>query len=408
MEKGKSDNAVRTRRKTLLFSLVLLMLTATVVEVLAFSCLWLFRDRFSIRTSDYLVTEEQLPKLARRHNPDLGWDTNFSSPFGERPKTRDYGRALMTTFGDSNTYCGEVGPEDTWQEYLSEILQADVYNFGVGGYGTDQAYLKYREKAAALRPAIVALGLITENMGRVVNSYRPFYNPETGIRLPKPRFELEHGALVLKQNPILDKADLLKLTNEAFLEELGRKDFWYRFDRPFATFTFPYSRCLVSRPLWDRVLSRGDDRNPRPREELWRQEEYSTLMFAIFRQFVADVSAAGATPIIVLLPQRSDVRSQLEEERPRYAVGRILDHCEAAGYHCFEAITALADNVKSAGDMDRFFPGHISAGGNRIIAVHFAAYLKELADELGKREAWFGSTSSPLGAPRELPARELS
>ena len=390
---------MRSRRKTLLFSLVLLILTLTLVEVLVFASLWFFGDRFFIATSNYLVTEEQLPKVAKRHDPDLGWDTHFRTTYGERPKARDYGSPLMTTFGDSNTFCGEVGPADTWQEYLSEILEADVYNFGVGGYGTDQAYLKYRRKASELQPAIVALGLITENIGRLVSTYRPFYYPETGVlRLTKPRFEMKHGALVLKKNPILDKADLVKLTTEAFIEELGRQDFWYRFDRESRTFTFPYSRWLVSRTLWERALFPGDGRNPRPRRVLWSQEGHRALMFAIFQQFVADVTASGATPIIVLLPEGRDVQWQLKEKRPRYAVGSVLDHCDAAGYHCFEAITGLVDIVKSVGDIDRFFPGHISAEGNRIIAEHLAAYLEELSDQLGKREAWFGRQPDRPGA----------
>ena len=41
-----------------------------------------------------------------------------------------------------------------------------------------------------------------ENVNRVVNRYRPFYSPRSGVALSKPRFVLEGDGLRLLPNPV--------------------------------------------------------------------------------------------------------------------------------------------------------------------------------------------------------------
>src|SRR6476661_1198597 len=48
----------------------------------------------------------------------------------------------INTYGDSFTQCQQVSDGETWQEYLAAHLGEPVRNFGVGGYGTYQAYLR--------------------------------------------------------------------------------------------------------------------------------------------------------------------------------------------------------------------------------------------------------------------------
>ena len=48
------------------------------------------------------------------------------------------GVTRILTFGDSFTYCAEVGDLDAWQHQLEQRrADLEVPNFGVGGYGTD-------------------------------------------------------------------------------------------------------------------------------------------------------------------------------------------------------------------------------------------------------------------------------
>ena len=110
--------------------------------------------------------------------------------FGARTNALFSEDVAISTYGDSHTECDEVNDHETWQVGLSERLGANVRNFGVGAYGTDQAVLRLeRHLRAGLKTPYVILGVHEENIGRVVNIYRPFYYEVHPSTLTfKPRF----------------------------------------------------------------------------------------------------------------------------------------------------------------------------------------------------------------------------
>ena len=50
--------------------------------------------------------------------------------------------ACAYIFGDSFSYSDEVLDNETWGEILGKKMKCQIYNYGVGGYGSDQALLK--------------------------------------------------------------------------------------------------------------------------------------------------------------------------------------------------------------------------------------------------------------------------
>ena len=64
--------------------------------------------------------------------------------------------------------------------YRAKGKKFEVLNLGVGGYGTDQAFLKYKLTQKNLDADMVLIGYMTENCNRNVNTYRPFY-----VKTPK-------------------------------------------------------------------------------------------------------------------------------------------------------------------------------------------------------------------------------
>jgi len=48
----------------------------------------------------------------------------------------------INTYGDSFTQCAQVNDGETWQEFLAAHIREPIRNFGVGGYGVYQAYLR--------------------------------------------------------------------------------------------------------------------------------------------------------------------------------------------------------------------------------------------------------------------------
>ena len=123
----------------------------------------------------------------------------------EYAETPPAGVLRLACFGDSFTHGSEVSTEDTWAYQLEQRdSRLEVLNFGVGGYGTDQALLRFRH--AGLRGAQVALiGLMPENIGRNVNRYRPLWYPATQGCVAKPRFVMTDRGLESVPSPLPDE-----------------------------------------------------------------------------------------------------------------------------------------------------------------------------------------------------------
>jgi hypothetical protein len=94
----------------------------------------------------------------------------------------------LAAFGDSFTHCDDVENRECWTAQLEEQVPGlEVLNFGVSGYAPDQAWLRYQLEGQQYQPCAVLIGFMVENVHRVVNRFRPFYQPETGITLPVGR-----------------------------------------------------------------------------------------------------------------------------------------------------------------------------------------------------------------------------
>ena len=106
--------------------------------------------------------------------------------------TPPHGISRITTFGDSFTHCDDVNNNETWQAIIESYQSnLEVLNFGVPGYGLDQAYLRYLEDGSQYESHITLIGFMSENIYRNVNTFRPFYYKTTGIPLAKPRFLID-------------------------------------------------------------------------------------------------------------------------------------------------------------------------------------------------------------------------
>ena len=75
----------------------------------------------------------------------------------------------IVTFGDSYNFCRQVEDKNTWQEHLSKEKKIFVSNFGVGNYGLDQAYLKYK-KTKETNLKVVIFCFVPETICRIQSS----------------------------------------------------------------------------------------------------------------------------------------------------------------------------------------------------------------------------------------------
>jgi hypothetical protein len=146
--------------------------------------------------------EDYLKKRDQR----LGWPApDTFGKDGKRDKTGsriiplfpdpDANPSCVSLFGDSFTWSDEVNNEDAWSNVLSKLLNCRVANYGVPGYGTDQAFLRFMQYTED-NSKIVILGHVSENILRNVNQFRDLLYPELGYGF-KPRFILDNNKQLL-------------------------------------------------------------------------------------------------------------------------------------------------------------------------------------------------------------------
>ena len=206
----------------------------------------------------------------------------------------------IALFGDSFTADDDVSDADTWGNQLEIALnragiRAETLNFGVGGYGMDQAYLRWQKLGRAYNPDIVIFGFQPENLDRNVNIFRHLYIHGYGIPLSKPRFLLGDTRLELINSPVVPPEQLIATFESFASDPLARYEAYYR-GRDAASRWWAGSRLIA---LIHEVLKSSpslDETRYGP------GSERGELGKAIVDAFAADVAATGAEFIIAHLP----------------------------------------------------------------------------------------------------------
>jgi hypothetical protein len=351
-------------RKKIAFSLILIAFLWVVIELACLTALWALK-RYKHLEYQPRVVEDLNDKhkgiLAAQiadtssymvFDPELGWTIR---PNGNKPQykanskgmraTREYalqpepGIVRVGAFGDSFTHGSGVPTGFTWEEKLeSSVPGLEVLNFGIPGSDPGQALLRYRREGVQYHPSIVLIGAMSENINRMVNTFRPFYFSRSGIPFSKPRFAVEGGKLVLIENPIrsIDEYKQLLSDPERVLPRLGEHDYFYqRFNRRSRLDFLPsvrFARIIQNQYFNQPIFTPGGLYNT-------RSEAYQ-VTFRVLDQFYREALDHGSLPIVVLFPQRRDVRLRLDHEKVTYQP--LLDDLRRRGYRVID----LADGFE--------------------------------------------------------------
>lgn len=350
---------------------------------------------FDLNTYVDGISEEYFARAADRFDPDLGWDNvpgNQSPPrkncagdswsigfdaLGSRNNPHRSDDVLISLYGGSYTLSEEVNDSQTWQYFLSESTGTKVLNFGVGGYGPDQALVKLkRNLERGIRTPIVVLGLYSAGIRRVVNAYRPYYGPHTGIKLGfKPLLVERDGRFEWIDVPIQSIDD--RAAVKAAAAHVRQYDHWYEFNKLKPRVRFPYSFALLHTAYF-LVAHHIPDR------DFWgAKPETVAIMWELVRQFVALGEQEGFMPVVAFLPESGELEGYRDGEPPRYErfKKRLIRHYGPA------ELTTL-DVYEETFRPDDFMtkPGcHASAYGNRITAQAVHRAIAPLVERLKLR-----------------------
>lgn len=291
------------------------------------------------------------------------------------------GTLRIAAFGDSFVYGNEVRPQDSWPQIMERhSSQIEVLNFGVGGYGVDQAFLRYVNESTRFHPQIVLLVFFPDDLRRLVNVYRRFID-DGELPLAKPRYRLdEQRNLVLLRSPWSSMADYERLLQHPdAVTEIGRRDHWYMttiYENPLYDWSATVRLLVrVGGKVYDGYLDR--DRIFRGKELSARSEAFR-IQIAIFREFVQRARARHERPFILLLPDRSSIMRARSGLRTHYEP--IAEAVQSEGLPMIDAIEAFRFRTSNPGEsIDAWFMpgGHYSPRGNEIVAQLLLARLQE-------------------------------
>jgi hypothetical protein len=228
---------------------------------------------------------------------------------GETALDGGAGVLRVALFGDSFTFGDEVGQDETWGVALERGLAArgvpaEVLNFGVNAYGTDQAYLRWRSAGRRRHPAVVVLGLQPENVLRNLNVFRPLYFMGSEVPLSKPRFIVQDGALATVNMPTIPVDGLHDALATLDANTLLAHE---RYFGPYEAHWWLRSRAAAL------VVTALADARSNP---FHLSAEARDLGVRLVDAFAADVQATGAGFVVVHLPRREDIAAELAGQAP--------------------------------------------------------------------------------------------
>lgn len=261
-------------------------------------------------------------------------------------------RHRIALVGDSFTFGLEVRYEDTWGHRLEMAMgpEYQVLNFGVDGFGVDQAVRRYERDVVQWKPDIVVLSVINSDLRRTMCVYGFLCFAGAAIPFPKPRLVLAGDTLVQLNAPLPRPESLLVRTHAASELPFIAFDASYdpaEWDRRFLDHSFVL-RLLFSRERpWTRI---------RPEISDAALQDVNGLLF---RSFMARVRARGSIPIVVFFPSMNDF---LSESQGRRSVAKdVLRRHHVPFIDMTECVSRIDSRT-------RFVVLHYSAATNAAVA----------------------------------------
>jgi hypothetical protein len=311
------------------------------------------------RDGSYLVPDERLGWVVgpNRRSAD---GLYFSSAEGLRSPSQGVAfrervaRRRIALVGDSFTFALEVSYRDSWGHQLERALgpEVQVLNFGVDGYGVDQAYLRYERDVRPWRPDVVILGLINHDLFRSMAVYSFVSFPGWPFPFAKPRFVVEGDRLTLLNVPLPSPRSILAaraISELPFIEYdpgYHAEDWgWHALDRSYLY------RLTVSRyRAWAGPDQRRSD------------ERVLDLNRAIVLAFVRAARAEGSIPLVVYFPSDRDFRL-LAGDAGWQSLAQMTLRSTGLPY------TDLTPCLAKANPAHLFGPGHYAPRGNAAVAA---------------------------------------
>lgn len=338
-----------------------------------------------LRTDDAFIVFDSL--LGWRPKPNsVSQDKNYRyNSAAIRSEPREYSRhpekdvLRIALLGNSFTHSSEVDFQSSWgaqleQELLQKDVKAEVLNFGVAGYGIDQAFLRWQLEGKYFEPNIVILGFAPVDVKRNVNVIRTVLSPTLGFPFTKPRFILRQGELQVINSPTPAPEQIPPVMQD--IENWSFIKYEYFFNPGDYRETFLQRSKLFS--LIQNFVELNRFNVGRKNAEKLRQlydlrREPAQVTVAIIDAFAREVRQTGAKFLVVHLPDQIGLNILLRGDTLQY--NALLQKIERRQ----PLIRTENDFAKVLGQRslaDLFEAGgHYSQAGNAVVSAVVARVI---------------------------------
>lgn len=320
------------------------------------------------------------------YDPDLGWNNRprtctpegryCANSFGLRAD-REYvaeqrpGLFRVSMFGDSFVAGFDADFKDSLVPQVESMLKArgldaEVLNFGVGGFGFDQAYLYYNRDGARFDTDVIVQGLQMENVGRDVTLFRIVAFPGTGIPFSKPRYILKGDALELINRPTVAPEEVPNVLRNFHRWPLAKYE---------ASYTDKYQHhWYTPSKLLSTLVDFRQTKEEAPQDLFAANGEAMDITVKLLERYRDEVTKSGKPFVLIYFP-RADVIDSILAGHPDPWKPH-LDRLK--GFTIVDPTPRLVAYAREHGSAS-LFNGHYSPAGYKLVAESLAESLAPLA-----------------------------
>jgi hypothetical protein len=330
------------------------------------------------------------PKLGWMKRPNSRFDDmtengratyNISLDGTRKNELYQSGNSSITSYGDSFCFGRLVADNQTWQYFLSEKINQNVSNRGVGNYGLDQALLRFEMELDSLACKYVIINVVPETIARIRSVWKHYY--EYGNTLAfKPHFQLSEGNLNLSDCPVQDVDQIIATAKKP--DRIKKYDYFYSKKFSKDLISFPFLITIFKRPLrnlklitfiiLDKTIKffKPDSQsrafgvilreNKKWVQKLYGEEDSVELLYAILLRFRELSKSRNIHPILLWTPQKVDLDKKFINSY-RFFLKR-LKHMPIDLIDMTDEFLKYKEKVYVNGNLGP----HPSAFGNQLIA----------------------------------------
>lgn len=328
-------------------------------------------------------------------------------PTGERKRINWLEKPCrINSYGNSFTMCQQVSDGETWQEYLGAHIGEPIRNFGIGGYGVYQAYLRMlREESSPSSSEYILFNIWSGDHIRsimrfrwaTIKGWRDELPENDGKRLREVRSGMLHatpwdhikidpatGKASEGANPFPTAESLYMLCDEEHVYETFKKDLAIQLTVAKETGRFDYAEEVES--LCRIFNITGDLNNPgdckRIALELFQECGFQATKYTLGK--AKEFAAKNGKKLLVLLSYGRNYVMKACKQKPRFDQP-ILDFLKQNNFAYVDSLQKHAEDYRafriSPEDYTlRFYIGHYRAQGNHFFAFAIKDAVVDLLD----------------------------